>query len=316
MLALTYTGSKWSRVSSKSCELKRAKHQNTWNAQAARIKAKGGAQLRDVAALVNHCLDPQAYQFCAKAYKIHIQASLGGNPDIRLVARQPLFSLLNAPELAADACPLFADTPNHQAYIVTDWFQRDRKDRRLLICATSRTHTLSMPLQVFQAYARQHFDGIAYLFDTSRNHYQDCLESTADCVDLMIKSLEPGTVGFLGTSAGACMAIQLCQQHEQAKAVAGSPVLDMFPELTRQLESTPSEQLHRYLRITYGDNAIDSHYKTCFDRLSAEESARVAINMSHINPTHASLGVTTLNGMFNELLEWLASSRDSDQQAT
>jgi hypothetical protein len=298
-------------VSPKSCEAKRAYHHDAWDTRIARIKANGGVRLRDISALANQCVDPQSYRFCTKAYKSHIHASLGENPDIKVVARQPLFSLLNAPEQAPDSSPIFADTLIHQAYISTDWFERERKGRRLLVCTTSRTHTLSMPLQVFQAYARQHFDGIAYLFDTDRKHYQTCHQLTLASVRSLVDTLEPEAVGFVGTSAGACMAIHLSHQHQNAKVLAGSPVLSKFPRLNDFLESAAVTELHPYLRITYGDNPIDNQHRACFDRLSAEDQARVAYNMSYINPTHASLGVTTLNGMFNELLDWLAKPSES-----
>lgn len=58
------------------------------------MKANGEARLRDVSALLNQCIDLNAYWFCTKTYRAYIQASLGADPDIRLVARQPLFSLL------------------------------------------------------------------------------------------------------------------------------------------------------------------------------------------------------------------------------
>lgn len=312
MLALVYAGSQWDRVSTKSCEAKRAFHHNSWKTHLARIQARGGPQLRDFSMLLNRCIDSHAYHYCTKTYKAKVHTALGADPDLALVARQPLFTLLNAPNLNSDSSPLFADRAINQAYIIPEWFHCERKARRLLICTTSRTHTLSMPLQVFQAYALQHFDGIAYLFDVHRNHYQDCLENTINCVQQLVKSLEPGSISFLGTSSGACMAMHLRNEHAQAKVIAGSPVLDVFPELASYLKTAPVEDLYRYLRITYGNNAIDNHYRHYFERLSCESSLCVAINMSHISPTHASLGVTTLNGTFKRLLGWLASTTDGD----
>lgn len=314
MLIFTYTDFQWIRVSPRSCEAKCAHHHNTWKAHAARIKANGGARLRDVSALLNQCIDPNAYWFCTKTYRSYIQASLGDDPDIRLVARRPLFSLLNAPKLDLDSRPLFADMPIHQAYIASDWLQREKQERRLLICATSRTHTLSMPLQVFHAYALKHFNAVVYLFDTDRNHYLSCLRPTVECVRSLVESLQPGALGFVGTSAGACMAIHLCNQHENSKALTGSPVLSKFPELNNHLKSEMISDLHSYLRITYGDNPIDNRHKDCFERLSNDNLKPIAYNMSYISPTHASLGVTTLNGMFKELLAWLSIPRDADSR--
>ena len=56
------------------------------------------------------------------------------------------------------------------------------------------------------------------------------------------------------------MAIHLCNQHENSKALTGSPVLSKFPELDIHLKSEMISDLHSYLRITYGDNLIDNRH--------------------------------------------------------
>lgn len=71
-----------------------------------------------------------------------------------------------------------------------------------------------MSLQVFHAYALRHFNAVVYLFDTDCNHCLSCLQPTVECVRSLVENLLPGVLGFVGTSAGSCMAIHLCNQHE------------------------------------------------------------------------------------------------------
>lgn len=308
MQLLIHPIDRWQIVSQEHCTSIRKQHRDTWNALAARLEANRRVKIRDISTLLSKCNDSHAYRFAVHAYKKRIDEALGPQPDIKQLARLPLYSVYNAPSLVGSSMPIYANTPINQAYVDEAWQRHNHHGKKLLICATGRTNTLNMPLPIFHAHALRHFNAIVYLFDTRKTHYQECAESTIKCVESLLSLLKPGVLGFLGTSAGACMAIDLSIRHKNSKVVASSPIFKKYPHIKEHLQSIPRSRLNQTLRITYGDNPIDSHDKDYFLSLNTHNQPLIAYNMSFISPAHASLGVTLLNDMFHELLSWLAST--------
>ena len=119
--------------------------------------------LRHLSYIINNCPTDEAYNFCRFNIK-KLYSYLVENNSLTSLAGRPLYYLYEAPELNDISLPTYSTVQYNQCYVNTSFSARPGRSDKLLICTTSRTHTLSMPLPVFHAYASKYFNAILYYF--------------------------------------------------------------------------------------------------------------------------------------------------------
>ena len=242
-----------------------------------------------------------------KSYRELVDKRFGADVEVTRLSRTPFFYAYNTPELLRRDSPWFADTTHRQTYLYQSWCKSDNHSKRMLVCVTATIPTLNMPLVMFHAYAHQFFDSITYLFDPQKDGYQTSNAQISDSVGRLVEQLKPQTLGFLGVSSGAAMAIRLGQQHPGSRTVASSPVLKDDEDVATYLTTTPQDELGQKLAILYANNATDLPYRALFESLNQANNT-IAHNLSDISPSHATLATTTVNGLFTQLMSWLNHS--------
>lgn len=272
--------------------------------------AKQHLSLRGIALILAQFPCAEAYNTAVLLYRRSVLAHLKGKPDHgRLVARLPLHPLFRAPALSDSFLPILCRQTNHQAYLKPDFFSTSEERKKLLFGVTSRTHTLSMPLLAFHAYAQRHYDGIVYFFDPDRNYYQGKQQSLIRLVQnfLRLRPYNSTKLSFIGTSAGACTAIKLALSQDYARVIAGSPVLNIEHILYNFLQGTYAD-LER-IRFTWGRNRVDSAYSDFFERITFPAPGKaMAHDVSDLSPSHGSIGIASLSGLLDTLLTWAAET--------
>lgn len=272
--------------------------------------------LRDVAQLIRAVPLAAAYNHAAALYRRLVIAQLGAEPSAARLAGMPLHPLFHAPPLPDGEYPLLAEargSPDH-LYLRPAWRQRPAGPRRLLCCFTSRTHTLSMPLVTFHTFALADFDAIAYFYDPDRQFYRHRQADLAAAITTLLAWLHPDRVAFIGTSAGASLAIKHTLAHPGSRGIAGSPVLQEEPLLATYLaRTTAAAEVLGDIRITWGRNRTDLRSAPLFEALGEpHHDPPIAFDMSATSTTHGSLGIAALTGLLPRLLRWAA---DPDRSA-
>lgn len=270
--------------------------------------------LRDVAQLISAVPVAAAYNHAAALYRRIVIAQLGAQPSAARLAGAPLHPLFHAPPLPDGDYPLLAaarDAPDH-LYLRSSWQKRPAGPRRLLCCFTSRTHTLSMPLVTFHAFALTDFDAIAYFYDPDRDFYRHRQADLAAAITSLLDWLAPDRLAFVGTSAGASLAIKHTLAHPGARGIAGSPVLQEEPLLADHLARTAAAEALDAIRITWGRNRADLCSGPLFEALGEpHRDPPIAYDLSAVSTSHGSLGIAALTGLLPRLLHWAADPQCS-----
>lgn len=303
----------WLELSTSLVDEARKRHAQAWEKLVIDNKGRKVIGLRGISFLVNRSLNASAYNYCSKLITGHYKQLVIEN-NRKYLANKPLYSLYEAPYLDDSNVPILALSLKNQCYLKEDYFSESSKKKKLLICITSRTHSLSMPNLVFHAYASRIYDGIAYFFDRDKNHYEDKQSALNTSVDQLLNLVNPSTIGFIGTSSGACPAISLYLEYKYSRIIAGSPLFDKYPGITEQLEEMNSDILIKSFKATYANNSIDNRSKSIYQKLTAKIGALSIRDMSYISNSHASLGSTLISQDFVDILKWLGGEVPNRQK--
>ena len=171
-----------------------------------------------------------------------------------------------------------------------------------------------MPLAVFHAYATRIFDGIVYFFDIDRAHYKDKKSDLSRCVDKLLTMLNPSSLGFIGTSAGACPAVKLYLENTESRIMAASPIFDRHPEITGRLLEIDDKKLQTSFKATYANNTVDMQYKNIYQNLTSKAGVSSIYDMTYISQSHASLASTLISQDFIDILKWLSGEDPKGQK--
>lgn len=294
----------WVRLNYESVQQQEAIQRRRWVEHRQKLSGKS-INLRNLALIINTFPTKNAFNFCRHHIKKLYMNLVEGN-SLTGIAGRPLYYLYEAPLATRETITPYSTLQANQCYINDSFNSNPGVSDKLLVCTTSRTHTLSMPLSVFHAYASKYFNAILYYFDTSRNHYRGMNESLNRNTKKIIKYLNPSSTAFVGTSAGACPAIGLYLSQNGSRVLAGSPIFDAHSDITDNLLNTEKQILEDSFTATFSDNAIDMKFKGIYDQLSHLAGAKNIYNMSEISSSHASLGTTLITRDFEKLLKWLS----------
>lgn len=299
---------RWEQVSS---ETQKKQQQNQLNLsqkyQDALHYKRNQIRIRDLHLMLRDCTDGPCLNTVVSNYRELVHKRFGADVDTTRLSRTPFFYAYNTPELLRVNSPWFADTTHRQTYLHQSWGNSGNQSKRMLVCVTATIPTLNMPLVMFHAYVHQFFDSITYLFDPQKDGYQTSNAEISSSVRRLVEQLKPQTLGFLGVSSGAAMAIRLGQQHPGSRTVASSPVLNNDADVATYLTTTPQDELGQKLAILYANNATDLPYRALFESLN-QSNDTIAHNLSAISPSHATLASTTVNGLIVQLMAWLNHS--------
>ena len=298
----------WDQASS---ETEKKQQQNQLNLsqkfQDALHNKRNQIRIRDLHLMLRDCADGPCLNTVVSNYRELVHKRFGADVKATRLSRTPFFYAYNTPELLRVNSPWFADTTQRQTYLHQSGGDSGNHSKRMLVCVTATIPTLNMPLVMFHSYAHKFFDSITYLFDPKKDGYQTGNAEISDSVGRLVEQLKPETVGFLGVSSGAAMAIRLGQQHPGSRTVASSPVLNNDADVATYLTTTPQEELGQKIAILYANNATDLPYRALFESLNQTNNT-IAHDLSAISPSHATLASTTVNGLFGHLMAWLNHS--------